>query len=411
MRFSAPTRNPRQGGAADFGGTAGTRSAPRGAAPSTLRLLAAAGNQAMQKRLLQPASTPAVRTGDMGMDSAIQKERGAGRTMAASVRSPTEQVLGVDLSGVRVHDDANAGELSRSLNARAFTAGRDIFFKAGEYSPGTPDGRQLIAHELAHVVQQDGKAEQTPQRNGETKPDPRFQRRPPGAGALTEAEYRKWQRAHPNADSHYIGPWMGEVNYKVFTTEWFVARGLYYAGSVRGGYQGARYEIWLSDEGKGKEYMIFRGPPLVPPKTPEAPEEPLPDPDVEDVEEAQGYLNDSIDEQNRLIATAQELCKQTGTAGYNTDYAEYLKAEDGWRDGLDVAIERVKQLKAMAKEAHPDKDVPALDDVLKKLKELRDHWPCGAEWGCRKDLPPTPLDRRRYGCVTLTGKSGEKIEF
>jgi hypothetical protein len=64
--------------------------------------------------------------------------------------------FGYDFSGVRVHTDAKAGELSGQLNARAFTIGRDVAFAQGEYQPGTLIGDALIAHELAHVVQQGG---------------------------------------------------------------------------------------------------------------------------------------------------------------------------------------------------------------------------------------------------------------
>jgi hypothetical protein len=57
---------------------------------------------------------------------------------------------------VRVHTDTKAGELSTQLNARAFTIGSDVAFGGGEYRPGTLVGDALIAHELAHVVQQGG---------------------------------------------------------------------------------------------------------------------------------------------------------------------------------------------------------------------------------------------------------------
>src|SRR2546430_9992190 len=67
-----------------------------------------------------------------------------------------EQAFGVNFSQVRVHSDATATGLSESLNARAFTVGNDIAFGAGEYRPGTLIGDALIAHELAHVVQQSG---------------------------------------------------------------------------------------------------------------------------------------------------------------------------------------------------------------------------------------------------------------
>jgi Domain of unknown function (DUF4157) len=59
-----------------------------------------------------------------------------------------------DFSGVRVHTDLSADALSRSLDARALTIGSDIFFSNGSYRPDQPQGRELLAHELTHVVQQ-----------------------------------------------------------------------------------------------------------------------------------------------------------------------------------------------------------------------------------------------------------------
>jgi hypothetical protein len=64
--------------------------------------------------------------------------------------------LGYDLRGVRVHDGPEASELNRLLAARAFTIGPDIFFGPGAYDPDSAPGRELIAHELIHVVQQGG---------------------------------------------------------------------------------------------------------------------------------------------------------------------------------------------------------------------------------------------------------------
>ncbi len=67
-----------------------------------------------------------------------------------------EPRLGVDLSGVRVHHDGGAARLASSVNARAFTVGRDVFFGAGEWAPGTTRGDLLLAHELTHTIQQGG---------------------------------------------------------------------------------------------------------------------------------------------------------------------------------------------------------------------------------------------------------------
>src|SRR5262249_12628884 len=65
-----------------------------------------------------------------------------------------ESAFGESFSGVQVHKDANAAELSSNLNAHAFTVGEHVAFGAGEYQPGTLIGDALIAHELAHVLQQ-----------------------------------------------------------------------------------------------------------------------------------------------------------------------------------------------------------------------------------------------------------------
>jgi hypothetical protein len=58
-----------------------------------------------------------------------------------------------DLGQVRIHRDHEAHYAAKAINARAFTTGRDIFFREGQYSPDTLDGRHLLAHELAHVMQ------------------------------------------------------------------------------------------------------------------------------------------------------------------------------------------------------------------------------------------------------------------
>jgi hypothetical protein len=64
-----------------------------------------------------------------------------------------ERRFGYDFSTVRVHCDAAAEQSAREVNARAYAIGSSIVFGAGQYAPGTRDGRRLIAHELAHVIQ------------------------------------------------------------------------------------------------------------------------------------------------------------------------------------------------------------------------------------------------------------------
>jgi len=84
--------------------------------------------------------------------------RQAGSPLTDEVRSFMEPRFGADFGGVSIHTDTRADLLSASVNARAFTLGPHIYFRAGAYDPGTPAGRELIAHELTHVMQQDGSA-------------------------------------------------------------------------------------------------------------------------------------------------------------------------------------------------------------------------------------------------------------
>jgi hypothetical protein len=91
-----------------------------------------------------------------GVEDYVRGARGGGQPLPASVRGTMEPHFGQDLSGVRVHDGPGANRAAEELNARAFTSGQDIHFGAGEYRPNTPQGERLIAHELSHVVQQNG---------------------------------------------------------------------------------------------------------------------------------------------------------------------------------------------------------------------------------------------------------------
>lgn len=75
-----------------------------------------------------------------------------GAPLPSADRRFFEMRSGLDLSGVRIHDDAATGAATRDIGALAFTRGNAIGFAAGQYQPGTPSGRSLLAHELAHVV-------------------------------------------------------------------------------------------------------------------------------------------------------------------------------------------------------------------------------------------------------------------
>jgi len=90
--------------------------------------------------------------------------RTSGEQLDPGTRGFMEPRFGSDLGAVRVHTDRQAGESAKAVNALAYTVGHHIVFGAGQYSPGTGQGRSLIAHELAHAVQQGGSDDAVPQR-------------------------------------------------------------------------------------------------------------------------------------------------------------------------------------------------------------------------------------------------------
>jgi hypothetical protein len=95
------------------------------------------------------------------VQSAINSTRGAGSSLDPGVAGRMGGSLG-DLSDVRIHTDDTADQLNRSVSARAFATGTDVYFAKGEYNPGSAAGDKLIAHELAHVVQQRGSSSSGP---------------------------------------------------------------------------------------------------------------------------------------------------------------------------------------------------------------------------------------------------------
>lgn len=93
----------------------------------------------------------------------------SGKPLDQKDKESMETTIGVDFSGVRIHSDTDAANLSRYIGARAFTYKNHIFFNQGEFSPSSSEGRHLLAHELTHVVQQ-GAANMNPNGAGPSNP-------------------------------------------------------------------------------------------------------------------------------------------------------------------------------------------------------------------------------------------------
>ncbi len=88
------------------------------------------------------------------LTSRINTARNGGKPLSRSVRAFFEPRFEQDFSQVHVHSDVESDTLNKELKASAFTTGKEIFFRQGEYDPGSFDGKRLLAHELTHVVQQ-----------------------------------------------------------------------------------------------------------------------------------------------------------------------------------------------------------------------------------------------------------------
>ncbi len=132
--------------------------------PSAQRAVA---QQAVQRDLLSSqGSMP-----DIG--SSINARLGGGAPLDGRALEQFSSRLGHDFSRVRIHHDHAADQLSKAVNARAFTTGQDIFFAQGTYNPNSSEGQKLLAHELTHTIQQArGPVSGTPTAGGVSLSDP-----------------------------------------------------------------------------------------------------------------------------------------------------------------------------------------------------------------------------------------------
>jgi hypothetical protein len=139
-------------------GTRRTAARPRARpAPSPLARLASAVGNAQFARLVAPGGGLLAGGGvSPAVEGLIRERAGRGGRLDSGMARWATTTIDPGAGDVSVHTDATADALARSVSARAFTVGRDVFFAAGTYRPHTGDGRRLIAHELTHVAQQRG---------------------------------------------------------------------------------------------------------------------------------------------------------------------------------------------------------------------------------------------------------------
>ena len=191
-----------------------------------------------------------------------------GQPLDPATRGFMEPRFGHDFSKLRVHTDAKAAESAQAIDAAAYTVGNDLVFGAGRFNPQNSDGRQLIAHELTHVVQQSKGSRNVQHISRQPKKEGRvvrverthkFRRKPPGPGAYTEAELNGWYERHPKATG------AGGANLvdgertkdKAYTPEELWRRGYFYAITRVSEESQQAWESWLNDDGDGKVITIF----------------------------------------------------------------------------------------------------------------------------------------------------------
>jgi hypothetical protein len=116
-----------------------------------------------------------------GFEGALANSSRGGQPLPDDLRQRVEPAYGASFENVRVHAGPDSAALAESIQAKAFTHGRDIHFNAGEYNPDSSVGQRLIAHELTHVVQQGAAAQGPVQRAQEDAPaEVAVQRSPDG---------------------------------------------------------------------------------------------------------------------------------------------------------------------------------------------------------------------------------------
>jgi hypothetical protein len=109
-----------------------------------------------EEEMVQPKSNGRTPSDPIDIRSGLERTRNSGVPLPDSTNSLMSRAFGSDFSTVGIHTDEHAARMNTQLNAKAFTYGNNIYFNKGQYNPTTQHGKRLLAHELTHVVQQQG---------------------------------------------------------------------------------------------------------------------------------------------------------------------------------------------------------------------------------------------------------------
>lgn len=192
----------------------------RVADPETARAL---GESLRGSRLARLADTVAGARDANGVaadaEAAVDRaSSSSGAPLPTSIQRQFEGSLGADLSGVRIHTGSESAQAAHAVGAKAYTVGQDIHFGAGRYQPEDPFGMHLLAHEVAHTVQQSGGAQRrqhklevsTPQDAAEHEADRAADAmvagRPATVGGVSGLARKSVQRDEIKFEDDYAGP-------------------------------------------------------------------------------------------------------------------------------------------------------------------------------------------------------------
>lgn len=160
-------------------------------------LLRQSGNRAIQRALNMPRPSEPFEL-DEQSEKRIDQERGKGMPLDDQLQAELSQSMGYDLSQVRVHTSSEADALNQQLNAKAFTSGTDIYFRGNSFDPGSSSGRELLTHELTHVIQQGtGQVQSAGDGMTVTAPDDSFEKE---ADKSAEAQASASQTVQPQEE-------------------------------------------------------------------------------------------------------------------------------------------------------------------------------------------------------------------
>ena len=142
-----------------------------------------------EEELQKKENSPAITTPALAASHYIHSLNGKGKSLPAHQQFFFGGRMGHDFSNVKLHTDKEAAQSAKNINAKAYTVGNNIVFNEGQFDPASLDGKKLMAHELAHVMQQEKK--ETISRKGEEETGQECTAGSVDLEALTEAKYKK----------------------------------------------------------------------------------------------------------------------------------------------------------------------------------------------------------------------------